>query len=109
MGSTLSMIACAGLSAGATLAVAKLATRAFNMNQHTAHNIHEINERLAHIEAMVAALSKSMPQILKAEEPQEQSPPSSQNESNHSSDTDGLDNDWWCLFTHSDQAPSKND
>lgn len=102
MGSTFSIVCC-GASTFAAVASVKLAVMMFNLNYEAAHDIHELNERLARLETMVSTLSKKLTPPAKPESPISPLPIS-----DTSSDANSLDNDWWCLFNHADQAHAKN-
>lgn len=106
----MSIVACAGVSTVAAIASVKLATMMFNMNYDAARDVHEINERIARLETMMTAMAKNLSPVLKAhaaaskpESPISPLPRPAGTEENSSD----LDSDWWCLFTHADQAHAK--
>ena len=78
-----------------------------HMYHQTARDIHDLRERLSRLETRLTPLAAAAEQMAK-EEAQIHTKDDASTKSDRS-EHGKLDDDWWCLFSRSDQATKKRD
>jgi hypothetical protein len=78
-----------------------------HMYYQTARDLHDMRERLARLEVRLTPLAMAAEQMAKEEAQNiiKDDASSTSDRSEHGK----LDDDWWCLFTRTDQATKKRD